>query len=83
MDVYDPANIVRDIYADKDYIDGGAGRLDNEYWRMHLQPKGIKGKPLSAARKWRNRRIAKPRVCAEHIFAGGVQIGCRCCAGAA
>jgi IS5 family transposase len=75
-EVIDPANTSRDIYADKDYIDGEReARLKSEGWRMHIQRKGSKDKALSKAQERRNRRIASPRARVEHIFAGLAQLG--------
>ena len=47
-DVIGPANTSRDICADKGYIDGAReARLTGQAWRMHIQRKGSKDKPLS------------------------------------
>ena len=74
--VIDPANTSRDIYADKGYVDGKReARLTEEGWRMHIQRKGSKDKPLSEAQERRNKRIAKPRARVEHVFAGLAQLG--------
>ena len=49
-DVLDPANTNRDILADKGYVDSEReARLSKQGWRMHIQRKGSKGKPISAA----------------------------------
>ncbi|MYM37699.1 IS5 family transposase, partial [Duganella sp. FT94W] len=61
--VIDPGNTSRDIYADKGYVDGEReARLKGQGWRMHIQRKGSKDKPLSEAQERRNKRIAKPRA---------------------
>lgn len=74
--VLDPANTSRDVYADKGYVDGGReARLRGQGWRMHIQRKSNKGKPLSEAQERRNRRIASPRARVEHVFAGLAQMG--------
>ncbi|MBY0238812.1 MAG: IS5 family transposase [Burkholderiaceae bacterium] len=75
-DVLDPANTSRDIHADKGYINfKREERLTNERYRMHIQRKGSKNKPLSEAQQRRNRRIASPRARVEHVFAGMAQLG--------
>lgn len=75
-DVLDPCNTSRDVYADKGYVNGKReARLKDEGWRMHIQRKGSKEKPLSEAQERRNRRIAKPRARVEHVFAGLAQLG--------
>lgn len=75
-DVLDPANTSRDIYADKGYINfKREERLTSEGYRMHIQRKGSKDKPLSEAQQRRNRRIASPRARVEHVFAGMAQLG--------
>ena len=46
-DVLDPANTNRDILADKGYVDGEReARLSKQDWRMHIQRKGTKDKPI-------------------------------------
>jgi len=75
-EVIDPDNTSRDIYADKGYVDGEReARLEGQGWRMHIQRKGTKDKPLSEAQERRNKRIAKPRARVEHVFAGLAQLG--------
>lgn len=38
----------RDVWADKGYVDGQRKqRLDGQGWRLHIQRKGVAGKPLS------------------------------------
>lgn len=75
-DVLDPCNISRDVYADKGYVNGKReARLTGEGWRIHIQRKGAKEQPLSAAQERRNRRIAKPRARVERVFAGLAQLG--------
>src|SRR5438045_5558757 len=62
-EVIDPDNTSRDIYADKGYVNGEREtRLKEKGWRMHIQRKGTKDKPLSEAQERRNKRIAKPRA---------------------
>jgi IS5 family transposase len=75
-DVLDPANTNRDILADKGYVDGEReARLSKQGWRMHIQRKGSKGKPISEAQLRRNYRIAKTRARIEHVFKGLAQMG--------
>jgi len=70
-DVLDPANTDRDILANKGYVDGQReARLSKQGWRMHIQRKGSKGKPISKAQQRRNHRIAKPRARIEQVLAG-------------
>lgn len=75
-DVLDPANTNRNILADKGYVDGEReARLTKQGWRMHIQRKGSKDKPISETQERRNRRIAKTRARIEHVFAGLAQMG--------
>ena len=75
-DVLDPVNTNRNILADKGYVDGEReARLSKQGWRMHIQRKGSKGKPISEAQQRRNHRIAKTRARIEHVFAGLAQMG--------
>jgi IS5 family transposase len=72
--VIDPGNTSRDICVDKGYDDGERElRLTALGWRMHIQHKGSKDKPLSEAQERRNKRIAKPPACVKHVFAGLAQ----------
>jgi IS5 family transposase len=53
------ANTSRDLYGDKGYVDGDREfRLKQTGWRVHLQRKAAKGKPLSDGQKGHNTRIA-------------------------
>lgn len=75
-DVLDPLNTSRDLYADKGYVDAEReARLKSEGYRVHIQRKAKKGKPLSDCQKRRNTRIAKTRSRVEHVFAGLEQLG--------
>jgi IS5 family transposase len=75
-DVLDSANTSRDVYGDKGYVDGAREvRLKTAGWRVHIQRKATKGKPLSDRQKGRNTRIAKTRARVEHVFAGLEQLG--------
>src|SRR5512133_3785264 len=75
-EVLDAANTSRDILADKGYVDGEReARLSKQGWRMHIQRKGSKDKPISEAQQRRNHRIAKTRARIEHVFAGLAQMG--------
>ena len=75
-DVLDPANTSRDVDLDKGYIDGEReARLKREGWRLHIQRKAPKGKPLSDCQKRRNTRIARTRARVEHVFASLHQMG--------
>ncbi|MYM33713.1 IS5 family transposase [Duganella sp. FT94W] len=75
-DLLDPANTSRDVYADKGYVNyKREERLAGQGYRMHIQRKGSKDKPISEAQQRRNRRIASPRARVEHVFAGMAQLG--------
>ncbi len=74
--VLDEWNHSAEIYADKGYV--GAEReerLHAQGYRLHIQRKAKKGKPLSACQERRNRRIAKVRARVEHVFAAITQWG--------
>lgn len=75
-DVLDTANTGRDLYGDKGYVDGGReARLKAQGWRVHIQRKAEKNKPLSACQARRNTRIARVRARVEHVFAAMDQMG--------
>lgn len=75
-DVLDSANTSRDLYGDKGYVDGEReARLKAEGWRVHMQRKAERDKPLSACQKRRNSRIARIRARVEHVFAAIAQRG--------
>jgi hypothetical protein len=60
-DVLGPTNTSRDIYADKGNVNHKREeQLANVGYRMHIQRKGSKDKPLSEAQQRRNRRITSP-----------------------
>ncbi|MGZ8930652.1 MAG: IS5 family transposase [Methylosarcina sp.] len=74
--VLDTGNTSRDIYADKGYVDSEReARLQDEGWRMQIQRKAPKGKPLSDCQQRRNQWIAKSRARVEHIYASLQQMG--------
>ena len=50
-------------------------RLTQQGWRMHVQRKGSKDKPISQAQRRRNTRIAKTRARIEHVFTGLAEMG--------
>ncbi len=75
-DVLDPSNTNRNILADKGYVDGEReDRLSKQGWRMHIQRKGSKDKPISAAQERRHKRIVQTRARIDHVFAGMAQLG--------
>jgi IS5 family transposase len=75
-DVLDKHNTSRDLYGDKGYVDAAReARLKASGYRVHIQRKAAKGKPLSDCQKRRNTRIAKTRARVEHVFAGFAQLG--------
>jgi IS5 family transposase len=49
-------------------------RLSKQGWRVHIQRKGTKDKPISETQRCRNRRIAQMRARVEHVFAGLAQL---------
>ena len=57
-DGWAPLNTSRDRYADKGYAEREA-RLKSEGYRVHIQCKAKKGKPLSECQQRRSTRIAK------------------------
>ena len=74
--VPDHANTGRDLDGDQGYVDGGRERrLKTWGWRMHIQRKAQKGKPLSVCQARRNIRIARVRARGEHVFAVLEQMG--------
>jgi transposase, IS5 family len=75
-DVLDPLNTSRDLFADKGYVDAEReARLKSEGYRVHIQRKAKKCRPLSECQQRRNTRIAKTRSRVEHVFAGLEQLG--------
>lgn len=75
-DVLDTSNTSRDVYTDKGYVDGEReARLKDQGWRMQIQRKAAKGKPLSECQQRRNNRIAKSRSRVEHVYASLQQMG--------
>jgi IS5 family transposase len=75
-DVLDDYNTSRDLYGDKGYVGSDReARLKANGYRVHIQRKATKGKPLSDCQKRRNTRIAKTRARVEHVFAGIEQLG--------
>lgn len=75
-DLLDASNTSREVSADKGYVDGAReARLANAGWRVKVQRKARKGKPLGARQKGRNTTIARVRARVEHVFAGLHQMG--------
>lgn len=72
----DPCNTSRDVYADRGYPSiERESKLKQAGWRVHIQRRGHATKGISEAQKRRNRRIATPRACVEHVFGALVQMG--------
>ena len=68
-DLLDPNNTSRDVYANRGYPSAEReATLTASGWRVHIQRKGSANKPISEARKRRNRRIASLRARVEHVF---------------
>lgn len=75
-DLLDPLNTSREVSADKGYVDGAReARLAAAGWRVKVQRKAKRGKPLGARQKGRNSTIARVRARVEHVFAGLHQMG--------
>lgn len=75
-EILDAGNTSRALYADKGYVDGEReSRLKAKGWRVNIQRKAAKGKPLSDCQERRNTRIARTRARVGHVFAGLGQIG--------
>jgi IS5 family transposase len=72
----DTVNTSRQVFADKGYADGAReARLKQAGWRLEIQRKAKRGKPLSECQQRRNQRIAKTRARGEHVFATMKQMG--------
>jgi IS5 family transposase len=72
----DASNTRKDIYADSAYTKRAREKaLSAQGYRVHIQRKGETNRPLSAAQKRRNRRIARQRVFGEHAFARLTHMG--------
>jgi IS5 family transposase len=68
-ELLDPNNTSRDVYADRGYPSAEReATLTAAGWRVQIQRKGSANKPISDTQKQRNRRIATPRACVEHVF---------------
>jgi IS5 family transposase len=75
-ELLDPANTSRDVDLDKGYLNAEReARLKKAGWRLHIQRKAPRGKPLSDCQKRRNTRIARTRARVEHVFASLRQMG--------
>lgn len=69
-------NTSQDIYADSGYSSQAREQqLKQQNHRVHIQRKGKRNKPLSAAQQKRNNRIAKVRARVEHSFASMTHMG--------
>ncbi|CDH30358.1 transposase (fragment) [Xenorhabdus bovienii str. Jollieti] len=74
--VLERSNTSRDIYADKGYASQMREHaLKEQGYRVHIQRKALRKKPLSACQKKRNKKIAKTRARVEHIFGSFSQMG--------
>jgi transposase, IS5 family len=66
----DETNTSRLVLADKGYENGEReARLTQAGWRLDIQRKAKKGRPISACQKRRNTRISTTRARGEHVFA--------------
>ena len=75
-EILDTGNTSRALYGDKGYVDGEReSRLKAKGWRVNIQRKAAKGKPLSECQKKRNTRIAQTRARVEHVFASLEHMG--------
>ena len=72
----DPNNTSRQVSADKGYVDAAREeRLTAVGWRIKVQRKAKRGKPLGKRQQARNTTIARVRARVEHVFAGVHQMG--------
>lgn len=77
--VLDPANIAREVYADRGYRKRSRDReLKAQGYRPRIQRQGEAGHPLSARDQQRNRAISRHRAFGEHPFARLAQMGGKC-----
>lgn len=76
MQVLDPRNTSRDVYADRGYTE--LASLKQAGWRQHIQRRAKPKQALSPTQAGRNRRIARIRARGEHPFAGLRQLGGKC-----
>jgi IS5 family transposase len=75
-DLLDKTNTGHGVSANKGYADGKReAQLKAEGWRVNIQRKAQRGKPLSDCQRRRNTRIARTRARVEHVFAGLHQMG--------
>ena len=75
-DLLDPSNTSREVSADKGYVDAAREqRLTEAGWRIKVQRKAQRGKPLGKRQKARNTTIARMRARVEHVFAGVHHMG--------
>lgn len=66
----------RDIYADRGYTKAAREKaLKKQGFRVHIQHKSERNKPLRPSQRRRNRLIATPRARVEHGFARLAQLG--------
>lgn len=73
--VFDPTGN-REIYADRGYTKAAREKaLKQQGFRVHIQHKSERNKPLRASQRRRNRLIATPRARVEHVFARLAQLG--------
>ena len=76
VNVLDPCNTSRDVYADRAYpSETHAAELKARGFRNQIQRKGLRNHPLSECQKRRNRRIAMTRARVEHVFGAMNQMG--------
>jgi transposase, IS5 family len=75
-DILDQTNTSRALYADKAYASKAREQaLKAKGYRVYIQRKGARMRPLSACQKRRNRRISSIRVRVEHVFAALYHMG--------
>lgn len=75
-EILDPCNTGKHIYADSAYaFISREHALKKMGYRVDIQHKGTRNKPLSKTQQQRNHRISKSRARVEHVFGRMSQMG--------
>jgi IS5 family transposase len=68
--ILDPTNTNGNVYADSAYFSKGIQkRLDELWYRSHINRKGYRNAPLSELQQEQNKKKSKVRARIEHVFA--------------
>jgi IS5 family transposase len=68
--ILDPTNTNGNVYADSTYFSKGIQkRLDELWYRSHINRKGYRNAPLSELQQKQNKKKSKVRARIEHVFA--------------